>query len=469
MNNGRQVTRRRFLQSAGMAAVSAAVFPQIVRPETLGLNGTTAPNGRIRVAVIGCGNRAAPSGSGYYLRSGQTELAALCDPYRLRMRSLKEKFAGIPDAAPERIDEYTDFREVLDRVDIDAVHIVTGDYWHVPIALAAARSGCDVFCEKPLAVSIGQCLAAREIVRKHNRVFQYGTINRGNDQVRLGIQLALNGAIGEIKEAIVWANGGQSGGSATPVLPVPEGFDYEIWLGPAPYAPFCEDRCLVQGNRNGIFHIYDYSLGFIAGWGAHAMDSFQWYADHAGLDVPVRYEGTGTLPTEGLFDTTLTWDIHCTYANGFKMRFMDNKSYKALGDPKLPQFDLNHGTLFLGDKGWIAVSRGTWAFSDDAIRRKAAEPMKIELKDRGFLPSDFIDCMIDRSKPLCDLESAVKSDLICHCSDLVVRTGLGLTWDPVKESILDNDEARKRMRRPMRPPWNEIVEKQDTTHSGKQI
>ena len=169
--------------------------------------------------------------------------------------------------------------------------ISTPDHWHVPVSLAAAKAGKDMYTEKPLAISIEQDIAARAIVDKYNRVFQYGAQQRSLLHVRVGIELVLNGHIGDVEEIYVWAPNGESGGSATPVLPVPEGFNYDLWLGPAPMAPFCHDRCLEQSARNGIFHIYDYAIGFIAGWGAHPVDMLQWWADNAGLEtIPVHYE-----------------------------------------------------------------------------------------------------------------------------------------------------------------------------------
>ena len=131
-----------------------------------------------------------------------------------------------------------------------------------------------------------------------------------------GGRLSATGHIGDVRELYVWAPHGHSGGSPTPVLPVPDGFDYDLWLGPAPKTPFCKDRSLNGGARNGIFHIYDYAIGFMAGWGAHPMDMLQWWADNAGMKtIPVRYEGTGTLPKEGLFDTLTNWDVMCTMSS----------------------------------------------------------------------------------------------------------------------------------------------------------
>lgn len=181
---------------------------------------------------------------------------------------------------------------MLARPDVDAVHISTADHWHVLLAVLAARAGKDVYCEKPLGISIEQDLRAREIVDKHGRIFQYGAQQRSLAQVRMGIEVVLNGHIGEVQQAYIWAPRGEAGVVAWRKPRAPEGFDYDLWLGPAPQAPFCADRCLHSGsNRNGIFHIYDYAIGFVAGWGAHPADMLQWWLDHAGgAKMPVSCE-----------------------------------------------------------------------------------------------------------------------------------------------------------------------------------
>jgi predicted dehydrogenase len=352
-------------------------------------------------------------------------------------------------------DDYNDFRELLAREDVDAVHISTADHWHVPISLAAARAGKDMYTEKPLGISIEQVLAAREIGDKHKRIFQYGTQNRSMIHVRMGTELVLNGHIGEVKELYVWCPPGESGGSATPVLPVPEGFDYDMWLGPAPEVPFCADRCLRQTGRNGIFHIYDYAIGFIAGWGAHPLDQLQWWADQAGLTIPVKYEGTGTIPKEGLFDTTTNWDMTCSYANGLTLRFLDNVT--AREGKKIPNIDqmpnFYHGTMYVGTEGWVTVTRSGWKVYPESLYRKGKEPGKIRLIQSLNQRHNFIESILNKEQPISDLKSSIKSDLISHLCDISIRTGRTIHWDPEKETIVGDNEAKKMMSRPMREPW----------------
>ena len=369
------------------------------------------------MGVLACGDRSIVAGA--YNKYGKSQIVAVCDPV-LERRLEKAKTWGVRD-------HYNDFREVLARPDVDAVHISTGDQWHVPMSLAAARAGKDVYCEKPLGLSIEQDLKAREIAHKFNRVFQYGTQQRSSEACRMGIELVLNGHIGDVKEVFVWAPGGASGGSATPVLPVPDGFDYDLWLGPAPEAPFCFDRCLNRnGREKGIWFIYDYAIGFLGGWGAHPMDQLQWWADQMGLGIPFEYKATGSIPDQGLFNTVTHWDMECTYANGLKMRFLDNATAQKVSS-EIPFFAGAEGqkncTHFIGSKGWISVSRGVFKASSEEIRRQAKDPGPIRLKRSLNHFENFIDCVISREEAIAPVDSAARSDIICHMADISIRSG----------------------------------------------
>ena len=427
-----------------MFAGALVAAPQIVKAQTLGKGGAVAANSRINMAVLATGSRA--SAAAPYFRDKRCQVTVLCDPNKKRIAKYKERlckdFSGL---------ETQDFREALADKNVDAVHISTGDHWHVPMSLAAARAGKHAYCEKPLGISIEQCLAAKAITEKHKRIFQYGTQNRSLNPVRLGIQLALNGYIGDIKKAYVWAPRGASGGSATPVLPVPPDLDYDLWLGPAPEKPFCHDRCIQQGGRTGIYHIYDYAIGFIAGWGAHPVDQFQWYADQKGMILPESVKGTGTIPREGLFDTITDWDIDTVYKCGFEMKFMDVQTcHKYMDKGAIPVSKTGHGSMFVGEKGWINVHRGGWAFSSDDIRKQAKDEMKIKLKVSNNHQLNFIDAIQGKTETVSDLDAAIRSDIICHLSDIAIRTGKEVKWDEKKKTIVGDDQQISMMKRDMR-------------------
>lgn len=283
-------------------------------------------------------------------------------------------------------------------------------------------------------------------------MFQYGAQQRSIEHVRLGIELVLNGHIGEVKEAYVWAPHGESGGTLAETA-VPADFDYDMWLGPAAKAPFCADRCLNSGNaRNGIFHIYDYAIGFVAGWGAHPADMLQWWLDNAGIpNMPLSCEATGTIPTTGLFNTLTHWDAYFVYPNGLKMRFMDDQT--AGKQKPHPGVTGGHGTLFAGTEGWVLVSRSGWKISTEALRQKARDPGAKRLPVSRDQIKNFVDCVLSREQPVDNLHSAVRSDILCHLIDISARTGKKLQWDNQQEAIVGNAEAAKMMHREMRQPW----------------
>lgn len=436
-----KLSRRSFIKGAALAGVAIG-FPTIIPSTALARSGKASPNSKVNVALIGCGSR-----SGYginYKNYDKSEVVAVCDPVKSRRLQRKQEFGNC--------DDYADFRQVLARKDVDAVHIATADHWHVPIALMAAWAGKDMYTEKPLGISIEHDKKSRKIVDKYHRVFQYGAQQRSLQHVRMGIELVLNGHIGEVTQAYVWAPHGESGGTLAET-PVPDDCDYNMWLGPAPKATFCADRCLNSGShRNGIFHIYDYAIGFVAGWGAHPADMLQWWLDNASIpNMPVSCEAKGVIPTDGLFNTLTQWDAHFVYPNGLKMRFMDDET--ANKEKPHPGVEGGHGTLFVGSEGWVRVSRDGWATSDEALRQKAKDPGAKRLLVSHDQIHNFVDCVLSRETPVDNLHSAVRSDILCHLIDISVRTGRKLEWDNKRETIVGDAQAIKMMHRDLRTPW----------------
>jgi len=433
------IDRRDVLKGA-LTVGAVAGFPAIIPSSARGQDGTVPPSERVNIGVIGCGVRSGAAGA--YHDYEKSQIVAVCDPIKERRQKKALQWGGC--------DDYNDFRELLARKDIDAVHIVTPDHWHVPLSLAAARAGKDVYCEKPLGISIEQNLAARQIVSKYDRVFQYGAQQRSMQHLRMGLELVLNGHIGDVQEIYVWAPKGASGGGpASAKQPVPEGTDYDLWLGPAPESPYSKARIA------GRFHIYDYAIGYIAGWGAHPLDQLQWWADAAGMGIPVEYQGHGSLAAGGLYDTLTHWDVKCAYANGARLRFMDNQT--ALSNKSIPHVEqlqkFQNCTLFVGSKGAVAVSRSGWVVLPEEVRQMAKNPGSVRLKQSKQHQQNFVDSVLSREQPVGTLESAIKSDIISHMGDLCIRTGETLRWDPKKETVVGSVDAVKMMHRPMRAPW----------------
>jgi predicted dehydrogenase len=205
-------------------------------------------------------------------------------------------------------------------------------------------------------------------------------------------------------------------------------------------------------SASGCYHCYDYAIGFIAGWGSHPMDMLQWWADNAGLkEIPVKYKGTGRWKPDDLYNSVTHWDVHCTYAGGLPLHFMD--SHTANTKKPHPGVRGGHGTLFVGSEGWVRVSRGGWDMSPRELRKKARSPGEKRLDVSRDQIMNFVDCVLSRKTPVDDLHSAVRSDVATHLAEISIRTGREIAWDPKKETIVGDAEAAKRMVRPKREPW----------------
>ena len=414
-------TRRDFLKGAASAATGAALTPYVITSAALGNSAKAPASERVALGHIGVGSK----GSGLMqdfsgLKNGQT--VAVCDPFTDR----REKQASLVKGCTA----YADFRELLTRDDIDAVIVATTDHWHVPAAIAAARAGKDMYVEKPLGLSIEHNKAMREAVHRYGSIFQYGTQQRSfRGHCSFACEMVRNGRLGEIKEIRVTAPGGETGGSTVPI-PLPKGFDYDMWLGSAPKSPYTKDRCTSFGS----WFVYANSVGFLGGWGAHPLDIMHWGYPH----IPVEYEGTGVIPTEGLYDTVVKWNIHGRFANGVKFSFTD-----AHGD----------NTTFVGTEGWIRASRGSISAEPKSLLSATIKPGEIHLRQSHNHYQNFLDAVQTRSQPTSDIDSAVQSDFISHLSDIAVRVGRKIKWDPIKEEIIGDEVASRMASRPMRSPW----------------
>jgi predicted dehydrogenase len=443
------VSRRQFLKKASITA-GALVLPSIVPASVFGAN---APSQRVNLAMIGVGNRGSGVMNGF-AQYDDLRFVAVSDTYQDRRErakaQLNKRYGGLI------VESYADFRDVLKRDDVDGVVVCTPDHWHVPVALYAARAGKDMYVEKPLGVSMVWAGALRKAIKRFGNVFQYGTQQRSGGNFRFACELVRNGYIGDVKRIEAWCpdiseqfNAFQvkQYGSTDPVA-VPKGLDYNMWTGPSPMRPYTVDRCTCYGT----YHCYDFALGFIAGWGAHPLDIAQW-----GMDTdhtsPVSYEGTGTLPTRGLYDTVSQWDIHCAYANGLPMRFMSERTAKSVVMKYRDKW-VSHGTTFFGTEGWVSVDRTGLYTSSSKLKQVKLKANEIHLYNSPAQDRNFVDCIKTRKPTINPLESAIRSDTISHMSDLCVRLGRPIQWDPEKEAIIGDIQATRLLNRTMRSPWS---------------
>jgi predicted dehydrogenase len=433
----KNINRRQFLKRATTTVAGAIGFPYVIASSALGKAGSVAPSDRITIGHIGVGGQ----GGGVHVRTfvqfRDVQCVAVCDPFK----SKRDKWAKYIDdtyaknynrASYKGCDTYNNFEDLLARDDIDGVVIATPDHWHVVIGLAAARAGKDMYIEKPLGLSIEEDKAMRVAINQYGNVFQYGTQQRSSQHCRFGCELVRNGRVGKINTIEVAAPSGRSGGS-TEAVSAPDDFDYDRWLGPAPWTPYTHDRCSTWGS----WYVYDNSLGFLAGWGAHPLDILDWAYGSDDV-VPIEYAGTGTIPTEGLFDTVTNWDVRCKYANGVTMTFKDGPD----------------STKFISTEGWVKISRGGIDAHPKSLLKSVIGPDEIHLIDSKCQKRNFVDCIKTRAETISPIDSAVRSDTISQLSDIAIRTRRKIKWDPKKEVIIGDQDSVRMLSRPMRSPWH---------------
>jgi predicted dehydrogenase len=338
---------------------------------------------------------------------------------------------------------YQDFRELLGRGDIDAVCIATLDSWHVPHALAAVRAGKDVYVEKPLGMSIQEIKVLRDAVHRYGRVFQFGTQQRSSQEFRRACEIARNGRLGKVHTIQVGVHAGaaeRAGVKTYTAEPVPDWLDYDAWLGPAPWAPYTTARLTYPH----WFHISDYSLGYVSGWGIHHIDIAQW-GNGTESTGPVEVEGSAQFPaSDALCDNPLSWDTRMKYANGVELIFTGSG----------PEFTgVRHGITFAGPDGWVWVNRGAIDAEPKSLLKETFGPDEIHLPVSTFHQGNFIDCVRTRQPTICNIDVAVRSDTVCQLAWCAFQLQRKLRWDPDQELFVNDPDANRKLTRPLRAPW----------------
>lgn len=425
-----RLSRRNFLKHSGLATAAVAA-PWIVPASALGLNGSVAPSERIVVGCIGVG----PQGNhvlGNFLSHREAQIVAVCDVKRPAREDTKKRIDdhyGNQDCAA-----YGDFRELLARDDIDAVSIASTDHWHVLHTIHAARAGKDMYVEKPLAVTIAELKATRDAVHRYGRIFQFGTQQRSSRIFRFSCELVHNKLIGDLHSIKVGAPASIKSDNFGET-PIPDWIDYDMWLGPAQWSPFNENRV----SNSYWWHVSDYAIGFISGWGIHHIDIAQW-GNGTELTGPVEIAGTGVFPTDGMCDCALRWNVDLFYENGVRVNYTDDGQN-------------THGITFEGTDGWVYVRRSYMDTHPKSLMTYALKPDDIHLYESDDHVGNFLDCVRSRRQTVCPIDIAVRTDTICQLSDIAIRTGRPLKWDPAAERFSNDDEANRLMARAMREPW----------------
>jgi len=420
--SNRRMTRRRFLG----AAAGAVAAPYVLTSSALGADGKPPASERIAMGFIGVGSM-----GGGHVRSftsfGQVQSVAVCDvDARHRdgaRKTIESRYASTKrDGKYKGCDAYADFRELLARNDIDAVCIAVPDHWHAIIAIEAARAGKDIYCEKPLSLTIHEARQMVKAARRYGRVFQTGSQQRSgyNGRFRFACELVRNGYIGDLKSITVGVGDG-SRPCRLGAEDTPDWIDWDMWLGPAPWRPY-----------NKLLHPYkwrswrDYSGGNITDWGAHHFDIIQWALD---MDEsgPVEF-----LPAEPAKMLPLRY----RYANGVEVRHVGWS-----------------GPRFIGTRGEVHVDRGNLTTKPEGLANVKIAPTEVRLRRVRSHRDDFLECIRTRSRPICDVETGCRSVTVCHAVNICKWLGRPLRWDPANEVFVGDEEANRMRTRAKREPW----------------
>jgi predicted dehydrogenase len=428
------LTRRSLLKRTTQLVASTVAVPYIVSSSTLGKDGSTAPSERLTMGAIGIGNQGMHNLRNF-LTCDDLRILAVCDvdtDHRIRAKNTVDSAYGNKDCSA-----YNNFREILVRDDLDTVLIATPDHWHAILSIEAAKAGKDIYCEKPISLTIAEGRAVADTIKRYGTVYQSGTQRRSNACFRFAVDIARSGMLGRLRILHSYFDNGPTCPPQKPE-PVPEGFDYDMWLGPAPYEPYTPRRC------HATFRwLYDYSGGQLTDLGAHFNDLAQW-ANDSQYTGPVEYEGWAEFPRDGLFNTPVHFEVVATYADGVKMIYHD-QTEPGRGP---------RGNKFVGDEGWVSVDdTGKVTASSDAVMQK----LKVAQMGYEYMMGhhrNFLDCVRTRQAPISNTEVSHRSVTTCHAGNICLRLGRKLRWDPESERFVNDETANRMLERAKRSPWS---------------
>jgi predicted dehydrogenase len=451
-----KINRRKFLKGTS-AALGTMSLPHFVPAAALGNAGSIAPANRITMGFIGLGGMGT-NNMRAFLTQPDVQVVAVCDVVKASneyghwyKKGWKGPWFGREPAKKIVEDHYSrkaesgsykgcnaynDFHEIITRADIDAVCITTPDHWHAVPVITASAAGKHIYCEKPLSLTVAEGRAMVEAVRRHNVIFQTGTQRRSSQQFRFICELIRNGRIGRLKRILttIGPNNKKAPASDWRPMPVPEWLDYNMWLGPAPWAPYHKARCLYT-FRFGI----DYSGGQTTNLGAHAIDIAQW-ANGTDNTGPVEVEDLGgVFPKDGLFTTATKVHFRARYSN----------------DVELICKTQSGGPLrFEGTDGWIQMQNGEFTCSPESLKNSVIGPNEIHLYKSDDHHRNFIDCIKAQLETAAPVEVGHRSVTICHLGNIAMTLKRKLNWDPDRESFTNDSHANRMLSRSMRSPWH---------------
>jgi predicted dehydrogenase len=431
MSQNHRFSRREFLRTARnttLAAGAGLVVPNLFLNRTRAATGDN-PSEFIRVGFIGTGSQGKSN-----MRALIKNAVAVCDVDQKNLASAKEM---IEKASPNRkVATYGDYRQMLESKDIDAVLVSTPDHWHTLPALEACLAGKDVYCEKPLTLTIHEGQALVKAVRKNKRVFQTGSQQRSDPRFLKACEYIRSGRLGKIKTVKVGLPG--VNWTKEPLVPdsaPPPELDYEMWLGPAPYRPY---------NKHRVHYYFrffwDYSGGQMTNWGAHHLDIVQWAL---GMDAsgPVEATATAEYDPQKRYEVPETFHITYRYANGTVVECNSGGNKFKMG------------ARFEGEKGVIYVNRGALESEPDEILEEPLKDGDVRLYTSKNHHQNWLDCIKSRKDPICDVDIGHHSAIVCHLGNIAVRSGKKVRWDPAREEIVGDADLAKWTTKAYRAPW----------------
>ena len=429
---GKSITRRMFLKNTAAAAVGVAGFPYFVPASALGKAGSVSPSNRIVVGCIGLGWQG-PGNMNSFLGQDDCQVAAVCDVDKIHLDNAKNtvnKKYGNQDCAT-----YDDFRELLARKDIDAVSLAIPDHWHSVISVESARNGKDIYGEKPLSHTLAEGRAMCNAVKRYERVWQTGSWQRSQEHFRRACEIVLNGRIGKVHTVQVGLPSGFYTRKDETLKNPPAELDYDRWLGPAPWAPYCEARVHV----NWRWHL-DYGGGQLMDWVGHHVDIAHWGmgCDYTG---PIEIEGHGEYARDGLWNAATKYRLNAKYANGIDMTIAGGHG------------DIRSGTKWIGPDGWVWVDRGGIEAEPKSLLQEKFAPSEIHLYRSPGHQREFLDCVKSRATTLTPCEVAHRSASVGHLGQIAMLLDRKLRFNPETEQIINDETATAMLSKSMRAPW----------------
>ncbi|CAA6679336.1 MULTISPECIES: Gfo/Idh/MocA family protein [unclassified Lentimonas] len=425
MKNSSHTPRRRFLKQSAAAAGFLLGAPSIIRAETLGNANKTGANSRMGIGFIGTGLIAQGHLKSF---SGMRDLqaVAVCD---VRKSNLNKAVGVLAEKGVKDVQATGYYEELIQNPAVDIICIATPDHWHAALAIEAMKAGKDVYVEKPMTLTVEEGKAVLAAEQKYGRILQVGSQQRSSGHFRIAANLVRNGLIGEVKE--VYCQLGKFGipPKNAPVLPVPEGFDYDRWLGPTPFYEYTEDR--VKQSYGGGWRCYwDYGSRKFGDWGAHHFDIVQWALDRDDTG-PTEFIPKGHNGAE---------HHHYRYADGITV-WRDKKP------------DHGHMIRFIGTEGEVHVGRGKLATLPVDLKRHRFTADDIQVYQSNNHRGNFINSVKTRKAPICPASVGHRSGTICQLAGVAERLGRAFKWDPVAEQVIGDAEAKSMQDRPRRPGY----------------